>query len=145
MSPLPPISQRTDTLFPYTTLFRSAQGIDDRPVVTISEPKSFSRETTFEKDMHARYDRESLTAVFNTLCVRVAEDLDRKGYVGRTIGIKLRYADFSIMTRGKTLLNPTADPLTIRRSAGECLKRLPLKKRFKILGLKRVRLVKGKK
>src|SRR3546814_892459 len=55
-----------------------AQGIDDRPVVTISEPKSFSRETTFEKDMHARYDRESLTAVFNTLCVRVAEDLDRK-------------------------------------------------------------------
>src|SRR3546814_6634317 len=104
MSPLPPISQRTDTLFPYTTLFRSAQGIDDRPVVTISEPKSFSRETTFEKDMHARYDRESLTAVFNTLCVRVAEDLDRKGYVGRTIGIKLRYADFSIMTRGKTLL-----------------------------------------
>src|SRR3546814_5779819 len=107
----PPRSTRTDTLFPYTTLFRSqanfsqsyarwlcnvAQGIDDRPVVTISEPKSFSRETTFEKDMHARYDRESLTAVFNTLCVRVAEDLDRKGYVGRTIGIKLRYANFSI-------------------------------------------------
>src|SRR3546814_12498865 len=97
----PPRSTRTDTLFPYTTLFRSqanfsqsyarwlcnvAQGIDDRPVVTISEPKSFSRETTFEKDMHARYDRESLTAVFNTLCVRVAEDLDRKRSEERRVG-----------------------------------------------------------
>src|SRR3546814_8542644 len=80
--------------------------------------------------MHARYDRVSLTAVFNTLCVRVAEDIDRKGYVGRTIGIKLRYADFSLMTRGKTLLNPTTDPLTIRRAAGEFLQRIPLKQRL---------------
>src|SRR3546814_4520276 len=93
--------------------------------------------------MHARYDRVSLTAVFNTLCVRVAEDLDRKGYVGRTIGIKLRYADFSIMTRGKTLLNPTADPLTIRRAAGECLQRIPLKQRFRLLGVRVGGLIKS--
>ncbi len=41
-------------------LLDSAQGIDERPVVTRSEPKTISRETTFERDLHARHDRESL-------------------------------------------------------------------------------------
>jgi DNA polymerase-4 len=113
-----------------------AQGHDDRPVVTRSEPKSLSRETTFERDLHARHDRETLSAIFTGLCVRVAEDLRRKGYLGRTIGLKLRYDDFQTVTRDVTLPAPTDDPAVIRRAAGECLRRVPLEKRLRLLGVR---------
>jgi DNA polymerase-4 len=113
-----------------------AQGIDDRPVSTSSEPKSISRETTFERDLHARQDREKLSGIFTSLCARVADDLYRKGYVGRTIGIKLRYADFSTVTRDVTLPTSTADAATIRQAAGECLRRVPLEQRLRLLGVR---------
>ena len=113
-----------------------ARGIDDRPVVTYSETKSISRETTFERDMHARRDRAELTGIFDRLCQRVAEDLVRKGYLGRSVGVKLRYTDFKIMTRAVTLPAPTADAATIRRAAGECLQRIPLEQRFRLLGVR---------
>jgi len=113
-----------------------AQGIDERPVVTRSEPKSISRETTFERDLHARHDRQSLSGIFTALCERVAADLRRKGYVGRTIGVKLRYTDFQIVTRDLTLTVPTAEAASIRQAAGECLRRVPLEQRFRLLGVR---------
>ena len=84
-------------------LHEAAWGRDDRPVVTESEPVSMSRETTFERDLHAQGDRAELAQVFTALCEQVAADLQRKGYAGRTIGIKLRYADFKSATRDITL------------------------------------------
>lgn len=119
-----------------TWLHNAAQGIDDRPVITSSEPKSLSRETTFERDLHARRDRERLSGIFTALCTRVAEDLCRKGYVARTIGIKLRYEDFRTLTRDVTLLAPTTDAAIIRRAAGECLRRVPLEQRLRLLGVR---------
>ncbi|MFJ9532131.1 DNA polymerase IV [Herbaspirillum sp. NPDC101396] len=113
-----------------------AQGIDDRPVTTSSEPKSISRETTFERDLHARHDRDKLSEIFTALCTRVSEDLHRKGYLGRTIGIKLRYADFSTVTRDVTLPASVNDPAAIRRAAGECLRRVPLEQRIRLLGVR---------
>lgn len=117
-------------------LYRASRGVDDRPVVTRSEPKSISRETTFERDLHARIDREKLSEIFTHLCQRVAQDLSRKKYVGRTIGIKLRYEDFRTVTRDLTLAIPTDDPSVIRRAAGECLKRVPLEQRLRLLGVR---------
>jgi len=114
----------------------AAWGRDDRPVVTESEPVSMSRETTFERDLHAVRDREALGAIFTDLCTRVAEDLQRKGYVGRTIGIKLRYDDFRTATRDQTLEQFTADAATIRRAAGQCLKRVDLGPRLRLLGVR---------
>ncbi|NTV11108.1 MAG: DNA polymerase IV, partial [Zoogloea sp.] len=113
-----------------------ARGIDERPVATRSEPRSVSRETTFERDLHARHDREALTEIFTSLCMRVADDLKRKGYLSRTIGIKLRYEDFRTVTRDITLPAPTADGPAIRRAAGECLKRVPLEQRIRLLGVR---------
>ncbi|MCM2288890.1 MAG: DNA polymerase IV [Sulfuritalea sp.] len=113
-----------------------AHGIDDRPVVTDSETKSISRETTFEHDLHARRDRAALSEIFTSLCNRVAADLQRKGFLARTIGIKLRYEDFRIATRDLTLPAPTADPALIRRAAGECLRRVPLEKKLRLLGVR---------
>jgi len=113
-----------------------AWGRDDRPVVTESEPVSMSRETTFDRDLHAVRDRAELGAIFTDLCERVADDLQRKGYVGKTIGIKLRYDDFRIATRDQTIEQATADARTIRQLAGLCLKRVPLDRKLRLLGVR---------
>jgi len=117
-------------------LHDAARGIDDRPVVTYSEPKSFSRETTFDRDLHPKQDKATLSEVFTSLCQRVSEDLKRKGYRGRTIGLKLRYEDFSTVTRDSSLPVATDDPVLIRKTAGECLKRVSLDKRLRLLGVR---------
>jgi len=117
-------------------LLDAAHGRDERPVVTSSEPKSLSRETTFERDLHARHDKEQLGAIFTMLCERVADDLKRKGYVGRTIGIKLRYDDYSIVTRDCSLETPIQDAMAIRKAAGLCLKRAPLSQKLRLLGVR---------
>jgi len=117
-------------------LHAASHGRDERPVVTHSEPKSISRETTFERDLHPRHDRQELGAIFTRLCTRLAEDLARKGYVGRTVGLKLRYDDFRTVTRDVTLEQPVADAASIRRAAGQCLKRVPLTRRLRLLGVR---------
>ncbi|MGY4830036.1 DNA polymerase Y family protein [Sphaerotilaceae bacterium SBD11-9] len=117
-------------------LHQASHGIDDRPVVTHSEPVSMSRETTFERDLHAVRDRHTLTPIFTDLCVELADDLTRKGYAAKTIGIKLRFDDFRIVTRDLTLPAHTMDAKTIRRAAGECLKRVDLKRRLRLLGVR---------
>jgi DNA polymerase-4 len=114
----------------------AAWGRDDRPVVTDSEPVSMSRETTFERDLHAVRDRTELGVIFTRLCEKVAEDLQRKGYVGKTIGIKLRYDNFQSVTRDQTLAYYTADAKTIRQTAGLALKRAPLNKKLRLLGVR---------
>jgi len=126
-----------------TWLHEAAWGRDDRPVVTESEPVSMSRETTFERDLHAVRDRAELGAVFTQLCLQVAADLQRKGYAGKTIGIKLRYDDFRIATRDCTIDSATADAATIRRVAGQCLKRVDLGRRLRLLGVRVGKLVKA--
>jgi DNA polymerase-4 len=117
-------------------MHQAANGRDERPVVTHSEPKSISRETTFEDDLHPVRDRETLSTVFTDLCTRLAGDLERKGYAGRTIGLKLRYDNFKTLTRDCTLETPTRDAAVIRRTAGECLKRVPLERRIRLLGVR---------
>jgi DNA polymerase-4 len=114
----------------------AAQGRDERDLVTDSEPKSISRETTFEHDLSAKHDRAKLSEIFTWLCERVAADLERKGYVGRTIGIKLRFDDFRTVTRDVTLEAATQDAKEIRHAAGQCLKRIELKRRIRLLGVR---------
>ncbi len=117
-------------------LHDAAHGRDEREVVTYSEPKSISRETTFENDLHAVRDKAQLSRIFTELCVRVAGDLVRKGYAGKTIGLKIRYDNFQTVTRDHTIAVPTQDATVIRRAAGECLKRVPLERRIRLLGVR---------
>ncbi len=117
-------------------LHDAAHGVDERPVVTFSEPVSMSRETTFDRDLHARRDKAELGAIFTRLAEQVAADLQRKGYVGRTIGIKLRFEDFKTVTRDMSLEQPTAEAATIRLAAGLCLKRVDLARRIRLLGVR---------
>jgi DNA polymerase-4 len=127
-----------DTFGPRTGawLHTAAHGQDDRPVETESEPVSMSRETTFDRDLHAVRDKAELGAIFTRLCEQVADDLQRKGYRGKTVGIKLRFDDFKSVTRDITVDYFTADAKDIRRIAGLCLKRAPLQKRLRLLGVR---------
>jgi DNA polymerase-4 len=117
-------------------LHEAAHGRDERPVVTFSEPKSISRETTFERDLHVRADRAVLGAIFTRLCEQLAADLEKKGYLAKTIGVKLRYDDFRMVTRELTLEAYTSDAHTIRRTAGRCLKKAMLEQRLRLLGVR---------
>jgi DNA polymerase IV len=124
-------------------MHEAAHGRDERPVVTHSEPQSISRETTFDRDLSARRDRDELTAIFTELCNGVGDDLLRKGYAGKTIGVKLRYDNFRTVTRDRTIAAPTQDATAIRRAAGECLKRVPLERRIRLLGVRAGGLVRA--
>ena len=117
-------------------LHAASHGQDDRPISMNSEPVSISRETTFDRDLHAVRDRAELGTIFTQLCEQVAADLQRKGYRGKTIGIKLRYDDFKGVTRDLTIDHHTDDAKAIRLAAGLCLKRAPLDKRLRLLGVR---------
>lgn len=124
-------------------LLDAAHGRDERPVVTAREPKSLSREITFERDLHPRGDREALTQILLELAQRLSADLIRKGYLGKTIGIKLRYGDFRTLTRAVTLERPIADAEAIRSAARACLKRVALDRRLRLLGIRVAGLVRS--
>ncbi|MEK6291938.1 MAG: DNA polymerase IV, partial [Paraburkholderia tropica] len=117
-------------------LARVSHGEDDREVVVSSEPKSMSRETTFERDMHVGRDRAVLTPALTQLCERVAQDLERKGYCGRTVGVKIKFADFKIVTRDISLPMAVRDTAAIRRAVGACLKRIDLDRRIRLIGVR---------
>ncbi|MGB3837051.1 DNA polymerase IV [Castellaniella sp.] len=117
-----------------------ARGIDDRPVVVESEPRSISRETTFERDLHVQRDKALLSTIFRDLCEHLAQDLARKRVRGATIGIKLRFDDFRIVTRDLTLDEAIGDADAIHRAAGRCLKRVTLDRRLRLLGVRASKL-----
>ena len=85
-------------------IWRLANGLDDRKVVTDSEAKSISHETTFSEDIS---DREVLTAVLLDLTEQVAIRLRRHQRLAHTIQLKVRFADFKTITRARTLQTDT--------------------------------------
>ena len=117
-------------------LSEAANGRDERPVVTESEPKSISRETTFERDLDSRRDREALSQILVSLCENLSRDLSRKGYQSKTIGVKLRFEDFRIVTRDKTLGSAINDSQSILGTVRDCLKRVPLDRKLRLLGVR---------
>ena len=117
-------------------LHQAAHGQDARDLVIEREPKSISRESTFDRDLHPRLDRAELSERFTAICQRVAEDLKQSGYAAKTIGIKLRYADFQMVTRDLTLPEDVMEAGAIRQAAGQCLKRVALDQRLRLLGVR---------
>lgn len=117
-------------------LHEAAHGRDTRVVVTESEPRSFSSETTFARDLHPQRDCAEIERVLTDLSVHVAADLTRRGYVGRTIGLKLRFDDFVTVTRDRTIEQPTADATQILDTVRACLARIALRRRIRLLGVR---------
>lgn len=84
--------------------WRLAHGIDERRVVPDREAKSISHETTFAVDIS---DRESLRAWLADLVEQVARRLRQHDIKGRTVELKVRFADFKTISRSVTLAEPT--------------------------------------
>ena len=101
------------------TLHALSRGVDERPVRNHREPKSRGSETTFEGDVTSE---ERLTLELGRLAQDVAGRLDRLGRGGRTVTLKVRYSDFTTITRSRTLPTPTQDGPTIARAAQELLR-----------------------
>lgn len=96
------------------SLWERARGIDTSPVVLPERPKSVSREETFERDVAAR---DVLTRRIGTLSADVGARLRAGGWTARTVTLKLRYHDFSTITRQHSLLAPTATDVDVRDTA----------------------------
>ena len=99
---------------------RQARGVDERPVTTEHERKSISQETTFTRDLRSV---DALKRQLWRLSRGVAHYLKRTELAAGTVAIKLRYADFTTLTRQMRLAVPTDDEREIYRAALVLLQR----------------------
>lgn len=120
-------------------LYQTCRGEDDSPVVTEWEPKSLSRETTYQFDTRKR---ETIMKTINALAGEVIEDLREEGYQGRTVTVKIRYHDFRTHTRALTLPYPTDDLETFRQTAVALLDRFTMDRPVRLVGVRISSLVK---
>ncbi|MEY4861906.1 MAG: polymerase, partial [Pseudomonadota bacterium] len=104
-------------------LWRVSRGLDDRGLELDPEPRSRSRETTFEQDLHPVRHWDALARTLIRLSEQVSADLAKRGYAGRTVGIKLRTSDFKSLTRDRTVDRPVHLAGDITVLAFECLSR----------------------
>ncbi|MFV2072378.1 MAG: DNA polymerase IV [Thermoanaerobaculales bacterium] len=115
------------------TLWEHARGIDNRPVRTRQVRKSLSTERTFEKNLR---DLESMDEILGTMADEVARGLEKRNLAGCTVTIKVRYPDFTTLTRSHTLQAPTFDATTIASHARDLLRRTDAARRsVRLLGV----------
>ena len=100
-------------------LARHSKGIDDRPITTERETKSISQEITYSKDVR---DDFVLQKTLHEMSVEVARQLRKNNLVGKTIKLKLRWPDFTTLTRQTTLNQPTDRAEEIEKTALDLLK-----------------------
>src|SRR6185503_1228333 len=91
-------------------LHQFARGIDERPVSVERERKSLGTETTYARDLQALAEKEAELA---RLAEEVADDLQKRRLLARTVTIKVRYADFTTVTRGRTFVVACCDAPTL--------------------------------
>jgi DNA polymerase-4 len=115
-------------------LHEAAKGIDESPLVLHWEPKSFSRETTFQEDVK---NWQVIARTIAELTKEVVSDLTMKGYCARTITLKIRYSDFRTITRACSAHEALRSEDEIRRLAFSCLKRVDLTgKKVRLVGVR---------
>jgi DNA polymerase-4 len=100
-------------------LARHSKGIDDRPITTEHETKSISQEITYARDVR---DDKVLEKTLHEMSVEVGKQLRKNNLAGRTIKLKLRWPDFTTLTRQTTLSSPTDQDDEIERLALDLLR-----------------------
>ena len=112
--------------------YQNARAIDERPVESQRIRKSVSSETTFSADMDSL---EELAPELETLAREVIEYITRKNFRGRTVSLKVKYADFKVITRSKTFLSPIADFDSLYHTGMELLEALDLSPKVRLIGI----------
>jgi DNA polymerase-4 len=114
-------------------LYESSRGVDESPVITYWEPKSISRETTFQIDT----DNWNVIAKNLAELTRdVVDTMKESGYKGKTVTVKIRFSDFNTYTKAKTLDDFSDSLEIIRKAAFEALGRIELKKKVRLVGVR---------
>ena len=114
-------------------LYEASRGIDESELTTHWEPRSVSKETTFQRDL----DNWQLIAKNLVELIKdVIATMKEEGYRGRTVTVKVRFNDFTTHTRAKTLDRFTDLEGEIRRAAFDCLGRFELKKKVRLIGVR---------
>ncbi len=114
-------------------LYEASRGIDESPLVTLWEPKSISRETTFQRDVD---NWQVIAKTLAELTKEVVIHMKEEGYQGRTVTLKVRFNNFRAYTRVKTVDGYTDSEEEIRKAAFDCLRRLELKKKVRLIGVR---------
>jgi len=114
-------------------LYEASKGIDEGALVTHWEPKSSSREITFQRDTN---DWQTIAKTLAGLTKEVADDMKNTGYLCRTVTIKIRFDDFKTYTRAKTMPEFTDSNEIIRKTAFEALSRIELKNKVRLVGVR---------
>jgi len=110
-----------------------ARGEDDREVDPNGVAKSIGAEQTYEEDLA---DRDAIEKTLLEHAERVAQRLVREGMCARTVVVKLKHADFTLVTRQLTLPEPVADTGSIHAAARSLLDRMELRgARFRLTGV----------
>jgi DNA polymerase-4 len=121
-------------------LYEASRGIDESELVTHWEPKSISREITFQRDI----DNWQIIAKNLVELIRdVVASMKEEDYRGRTVTVKVRFSDFKTYTRARSLDDFTDSEPEIRRAAFECLNRFELKKKVRLIGFRISNLERG--
>jgi DNA polymerase IV len=113
-------------------LWELAQGIDPRQVVPDREAKSVGAEDTFDEDLTGL---EALSPHVHSQALRVGRRLRRAGVKGRVVQLKLKFSDFTLITRRLTLPSPTDDGQTLYRVARELLEKAHEDKPVRLTGV----------
>jgi DNA polymerase-4 len=114
-------------------LYDAARGIDESPLITHWEPKSISREITFQTDVK---DWQVIAKTLAALTKDVIADMVSNGYKARTFTVKVRFSDFRTLTRATTLHDFIDSEEEVRKAVFSCLKKIQLDKRVRLLGVR---------
>ncbi len=109
-----------------------ANAVDPRPVIPNTAPKSMSHEKTFPYDLHSP---EVLGAELVALSDSVASRLRASGVAGRTVTIKVRFGDFTTITRSHTLASPIDSGVVLAREAKRLLEAVDVAPGVRLIGL----------
>ncbi|MGB5551240.1 MAG: DNA polymerase IV [Thermoanaerobaculia bacterium] len=122
-------------------LYNCARGIDERPVRTHRERKSLSCERTYAKDLQRL---EEMDQELERMAERVGRGLKKRELSAQTVTIKVRYGDFTTLTRSYTLPSPTSDEQVMATWAYRLLRKTEAGRRsVRLLGLGAGNLVHG--
>lgn len=101
-----------------TVFSNLSRGIDERGIAREVDEKSISNETTFSQDIT---DRERIEATYKRLMDKVAARLRKAGFYATTVHLRLRWSDFTTITRQTKLAIPARDDVTLRETGMELL------------------------
>jgi DNA polymerase IV len=121
-------------------LYEKARGQGSCEIVSYSDPKSSSAEDTFDADTD---DPEEMKKWLLLQAEEVGRDLRARGLRGKTVTLKVKFADFKTLTRSRTLSAPTHCTEKIFLTASQLLDHLPLTQKVRLIGVGVSHLVSG--